>query len=97
MIQQLDRYRTPSDWQPGASLLLRTLWFCAGAPLLSARWLPGSAWRVALLRSFGAQIGSGCRLKPGLRVKFPWRLQVGQATSPPSASARMPGSPPGPS
>jgi putative colanic acid biosynthesis acetyltransferase WcaF len=79
MIQQLECYRTPSDWQPGASLLLRTLWFCAGAPLLSARWLPGSAWRVALLRSFGARIGSGCRLKPGLRVKFPWRLQVGRA------------------
>jgi hypothetical protein len=95
LIQQLHHYRTPSDWQPGASLLLRTLWFCAGAPLLSARWLP-SAWRVALLRLFGARIGSGCRLKPGLRVKFPWRLQVGQATSPPSASARMPGSPPVP-
>ena len=24
MIQQLDRYRTPPDWQPGASLLLRS-------------------------------------------------------------------------
>jgi putative colanic acid biosynthesis acetyltransferase WcaF len=79
LIQQLHHYRTPSDWQPGASLLLRTLWFCAGAPLLSARWLPGSAWRVALLRVFGARIGPGCRLKPGLRVKFPWRLQLGQA------------------
>jgi putative colanic acid biosynthesis acetyltransferase WcaF len=79
MTQQLDRYRTPPDWHPGESLLVRTLWFCAGAPLLSARWLPGSAWRVALLRAFGARIGSGCRLKPGLRVKFPWRLQVGRA------------------
>jgi len=39
-----------------------------------ARWLPGSAWRVPLLRAFGARIGSGCRIKPGLRVKFPWRL-----------------------
>lgn len=77
MIQQLDRYRTPPAWQPGAPLPVRTLWFCAGAPLLSARWLPGSAWRVLLLRAFGARIGSGSRLKPGLRVKFPWRLQVG--------------------
>jgi len=79
MIQELDQYRIPPDWHPGASLLIRTLWFCTGAPLLSARWLPGSAWRVLLLRSYGARIGRGCRIKPGLRVKFPWRLQVGQA------------------
>ncbi len=79
MIQQLDRYRTPLDWHPGAPLLVQILWFSLGAPLLAARWLPGSAWRVLLLRTFGARIGAGCRLKPGLRVKFPWRLVVGQA------------------
>ena len=79
MIQQLDCYQTPPDWHPGASLMVRTFWFCLGSPLLSARWLPGSVWRVQLLRAFGARIGMGCRFKPGLRVKFPWRLQVGQA------------------
>ena len=79
LMQQLDRYRTPPDWHPGAPLMIQILWFCIGAPLLAARWLPGSAWRVGLLRSFGGRIGRDCRLKPGLRVKFPWRLQVGQA------------------
>lgn len=54
MTQQLDRYRTPPDWHAGAPWLVRTLWFCAGAPLLSSHWLPGSVWRAALLRSFGA-------------------------------------------
>ena len=77
MFQQLDLYRTPPDWHPGASLPQEILWFCLGAPLLAARWLPGSAWRVALLRLSGARIGVGCRIKPGLRVKFPWRLVVG--------------------
>jgi putative colanic acid biosynthesis acetyltransferase WcaF len=77
MIQQLHAYRTPPHWHPGAPWLVQTLWFCGGAPLLAARWLPGSAWRVALLRGFGARIGRGCRLKPGLRVTFPWRLSVG--------------------
>jgi putative colanic acid biosynthesis acetyltransferase WcaF len=79
LIQQLDRYRTPPHWHPGAPWLVLTAWFCLGGPLLSARWLPGSAWRVALLRIFGARIGYGCRLKPGLRVKFPWRLCAGHA------------------
>lgn len=78
-MQDLATYRTPPTWQPGAPVLVRSLWFCLGAPLLSAHWLPGSAWRVWLLRSFGARIGSSCRLKPGLRVKFPWRLVVGHA------------------
>lgn len=78
-LQDLPTYRTPPDWHPGAPLLVQTCWFCLGAPLLAARWLPGSAWRVWLLRSFGASIGSGCRIKPGLRVKFPWRLRVGDS------------------
>ena len=79
IVQNLAAYQTPPDWHPGASSLALTIWFCAGSPLLSARWLPGSVWRVQLLRAFGARIGKGCRFKPGLRVKFPWRLRVGQA------------------
>lgn len=78
-IQNLAAYRTPADWHPGAPVLVQAIWFCLGAPLLSNRWLPGSAWRVTLLRFFGSRIGSGCRVKPGLRVKFPWRLVVGHA------------------
>lgn len=77
-LQDLQAYRRPPDWHPGAPWLVQLLWFCLGSPLLAARWLPGSAWRVLLLQSFGAEIGRGCRLKPGLRVKYPWRLQVGQ-------------------
>lgn len=79
MQQRLDRYTTPPGWHPGAPKPQQILWFCLGSPLLSARWLPGSAWRVLMLRAFGARIGLGCRFKPGLRVKFPWRLQVGRA------------------
>jgi putative colanic acid biosynthesis acetyltransferase WcaF len=79
ILQNLPAYRTPFDWHPGASLPIQTFWFCLGSPLLSARWLPGSSWRVLLLRLFGARIGNNCRIKPGLRVKFPWRLSVGHS------------------
>lgn len=45
--------------------------------LLVESWLPGSGWRRQLLRAFGAQIGDGVVIKPRVRVKFPWRLRVG--------------------
>lgn len=77
MRQNLAGYRTPRDWHPGASRVVQGMWFCVGCPLVGLRWLPGSRWRIALLRWFGARIGGGCRIKPGLRVKFPWRLEVG--------------------
>lgn len=79
MIQRLAAYQTPAGWTCGAPLFVVAVWFCLGSPLLSCRWLPGSAWRVGLLRLFGARIGRSCRLKPGLRIKFPWHLWVGDA------------------
>jgi putative colanic acid biosynthesis acetyltransferase WcaF len=36
-----------------------------------------SRLRVAVLRFFGASIGSGVIARPGLRVRFPWKLEVG--------------------
>lgn len=77
-IQNLSGYRLPVSFTTGAPWYVLTLWFCLGAPLLSSQWLPGSGWRVFLLRSFGSRIGRGCRIKPGVRIKFPWRLVLGQ-------------------
>ncbi|MCT0229501.1 WcaF family extracellular polysaccharide biosynthesis acetyltransferase [Synechococcus sp. CS-1324] len=76
MRQDLANYQLPADWSPGAPRWKQALWLIVGQLLLGSH-LPGTAWRRWLLQSFGAQIGSGCRLKPGLRVKFPWRLVVG--------------------
>src|SRR6202008_897922 len=39
--------------------------------------IPGTRHRRLLLRMFGAQIGRRVVLKPRMRVKFPWRLRVG--------------------
>lgn len=73
---RLDRYAT-GDYSPGAPLWQQLLWFFVGCPLVRCYWLPFSGLKVALLRAFGARIGAGVRMKPGVLVKFPWRLQVG--------------------
>lgn len=55
----------------------QVLWAMMGLPILRNSWLPGSFWRVTLLRIFGAQIGAGVLIKTGVRVKFPWKLRIG--------------------
>ncbi len=65
------------DYQCGASLPVRALWYFLGLPLLRASWIPMSNLRRGLLRLFGARIGRGVVIRPGVRVKNPWRLEVG--------------------
>jgi putative colanic acid biosynthesis acetyltransferase WcaF len=60
----------------GRPAIVVALWLLAEA-LLLASWIPGSAHRRAVLRLFGARIGRGVVIKPRVRVKFPWRLAIG--------------------
>jgi putative colanic acid biosynthesis acetyltransferase WcaF len=73
---QLDQY-TLGDYTPGASILKQLLWFFLGAPLVKSSLLPISGFKVWILRCFGATIGQGVRIKPGVKIKFPWRLTIG--------------------
>ncbi len=67
-----------NDWfYPGRSKLWQLTWFFLGLPLLRSPLLPSSSLRVRLLRFFGSDIGAGVVIKPGVRVKYPWHLIVG--------------------
>ena len=76
ILQDLEHYHLPADWSRGAPLWKEGLWRLLGQPLLASD-LPGTGWRRLLLVGFGAKLGRGGRLKPRLRVTFPWRLCVG--------------------
>lgn len=65
-------------YSPGRSLFWQAAWFFFGLPALRCTVMPSSAARRVLLRLFGAQIGNGVVIKPGARVKYPWRLSVGE-------------------
>ena len=40
-------------------------------------WQISSALRIRVLRMFGAEIGDGVIFRPRTRVKFPWKLHIG--------------------
>lgn len=60
----------------GRSLAWEICWMVVEA-LFVASALPGSTHRRMLLRLFGAKVGAGVVLKPGVHIRFPWRLEIG--------------------
>jgi putative colanic acid biosynthesis acetyltransferase WcaF len=66
-----------SDYQVGRSHAIWALWHFVGFPIVRSNLMPISRVKVAVLRLFGARIGRGVYLKPGIKVKFPWYLTLG--------------------
>ena len=64
-------------FDPGRGLLIRTLWYFLSLVLLESGWFPISSIKTRVLRLFGARIGSGLVIHPNVRIKYPWRLTVG--------------------
>jgi putative colanic acid biosynthesis acetyltransferase WcaF len=77
-VSELRSLRYRNDFS-SASLLRRFVWEVVW--LLAFRPTPRWAlhgWRRFLLRSFGAQVGMGCRIAPSCRVWAPWNLVMGE-------------------
>ena len=64
----------------GASLPKRLAWYFVNLAVVYNPFLPLSGPRVLALRAFGARIGKDVNIKPQVKVKFPWKLTVGDGT-----------------
>lgn len=73
---ELARFST-GDYNPGRPFWVRALWFLVNARVLQNPANPSSAIKKAVLRAFGAKIGKGVFLKPGINIKNPWLLEIG--------------------
>ena len=66
-----------SWYKSGASTPVMLLWYFTNLVFFTSRWLPASAFKVFLLRIFGAKVGTGVIIKPAVNIKYPWRLKIG--------------------
>ena len=65
-----------TQFSRGRPAIVEAIWMMVQWLFVSS-WIPGSMHRRLLLKAFGARIGTGAIIKPGIQVKFPWRLSVG--------------------
>ena len=74
---QTDLSRFDNDWyQPGPRWKI-VVWFIINALFIKSYLPIPVRIKVTLLRWFGARIGAGCIIKPGVNIKYPWLLTIG--------------------
>lgn len=61
---------------PG-SLVKRVLWYLTSLVFFETLIPWPSSWKASLLRWFGALIGPEVVIKPQVKIKYPWFLEVG--------------------
>ncbi|MCC6840480.1 MAG: colanic acid biosynthesis acetyltransferase WcaF [Flavobacteriales bacterium] len=61
----------------GAGLIKRTLWYFTNALFFINPLFPFRSPKPVLLRLFGAKVGKGVVIHPGVNIKFPWKLTIG--------------------
>jgi putative colanic acid biosynthesis acetyltransferase WcaF len=65
------------DYDPGRSFKARALWVIVEALVLLNPVVTSYSVKRSILRFFGAHIGANVIVKPGVHVKYPWRLRIG--------------------
>jgi putative colanic acid biosynthesis acetyltransferase WcaF len=61
----------------GAPRWKEVLWVALKLLFFMSSWPWPSAWRVALLKAFGAKIGDRVVIRSRVNITFPWRLTLG--------------------
>jgi putative colanic acid biosynthesis acetyltransferase WcaF len=64
-----------TTWDRGPAVVF--LWSAVELLFVSNPWQISSRLRVGVLRLFGAEIGRSVVFRPRTRVRFPWKLHVG--------------------
>jgi len=65
------------EFERGRAKIIELAWIIVSKIIIEGS-IPGSNYRRAILRWFGADIGYGVIVKPGVKIKFPWKLKVGE-------------------
>jgi putative colanic acid biosynthesis acetyltransferase WcaF len=75
---RVDLSRFDNSWyQHGAGVLKRTAWYFVNAVFFINPGFPFRSPKPVLLRMFGAKVGRGVVIHPGVNIKFPWKLRIG--------------------
>ena len=71
-----DLSRFSNQWYKPGSVIRRIGWYVVHAAIFRSAF-PFNGPKVFWLRLFGASVGKGVVIKPHVRIKYPWKLSIG--------------------
>lgn len=77
MTKKVDLNSYDNSWYKPGNMLKIVVWYWVNELVLKNTLLPFSNLKVIVLRFFGAKIGQGVTIKPGVNIKYPWFLEIG--------------------
>ena len=70
---------TGAGYDKGRPKAIQALWMFTSGALVTRWWCPLKI-RLAILRAFGARIGSDVLIRHDVKIHWPWKLSVGSNT-----------------
>jgi putative colanic acid biosynthesis acetyltransferase WcaF len=76
VCQDLSQFTLPEDYR-GRPAWFCQLWWLIESLIVAPSPQVAFAWRAWWWRRFGARLGKNVRIRPGVRLTFPWRFEAG--------------------
>ncbi len=79
-MKEVSNAKYNNEWfkkEINASRIKQMMWYFINVIFFISPIIPSSSVKKMLLRLFGAKIGTGVIFKPGINIKYPWKLIIG--------------------
>ena len=76
-MKKTDLSKYDNTWYHPGKKVVCVLWYFANELVLKNTLIPFSFPRKFVLKIFGTKIGKGVIIKPGVNIKYPWFLEIG--------------------
>lgn len=77
MSAKTDLSKYNNDWYQPGNPIKRFFWYFTNVVFFLNPFFPFSGFKVFLLRIYGAKVGKNVVIKPGVNIKYPWKLSIG--------------------
>ncbi len=76
-LLETDLSKYNNSWYNPGNSIKRLIWYFINVLFFINPLNPSSKIKTWILKLFGAKIGKGVTIKPGVNIKYPWKLSIG--------------------